>query len=140
MAYAVNQESSTVTPIRTATNKALKPVHIPGWGGYTGVIAITPDGRTVYVLASNTLTPISVATGSVRAPIPSPAGIPRSPSGDSNPPAAGCGTGSVPQPAAGGGQKLAIRLPGLMGSKPVRTCRVGIACAVPHAVISAALR
>jgi DNA-binding beta-propeller fold protein YncE len=45
-AYAVNQATSTVTPIRTATNKALKPIHIPGAGGYTGVIAISPNGKT----------------------------------------------------------------------------------------------
>jgi len=32
------------------------------------------------------------------------------------------------------------RLSGLTGLNPARTCRVGIACAVPHAVISAALR
>ena len=35
---------------------------------------ITPNGRTVYVLngASNTLTPISAATGKARAPIQLP--------------------------------------------------------------------
>ncbi len=48
-AYVVNQATSTATPIRTATNKALKPIHVPGFGGYAGVIGMAPNGKTVYV-------------------------------------------------------------------------------------------
>ncbi len=35
----------TVTPIRTATNKALTPIKV---GAYPCSIAITPDGKTAY--------------------------------------------------------------------------------------------
>jgi DNA-binding beta-propeller fold protein YncE len=36
-----------VTPIRTATNTALKAIKV---GGAPGPIAITPDGKTAYVV------------------------------------------------------------------------------------------
>ena len=44
-AYVVNRDD-TVTPINTATNKALKPIKI---GSGLNTIAITRDGKTAYV-------------------------------------------------------------------------------------------
>jgi len=53
--------ADTVTPISTATNTALTPIPV---GQYPSAIAITPDGRTAYVVndGSGTVTPISTAT------------------------------------------------------------------------------
>lgn len=48
---------ATVTPIRTATNTAGKPIHVAA-----DQIAITPDGKTAYALNENTVIPISTAT------------------------------------------------------------------------------
>ncbi|MGH3257664.1 MAG: YncE family protein, partial [Streptosporangiaceae bacterium] len=50
-----------VTPISVATNTAGRP--IPA-GREPGAMAITPDGKTLYVadVGSDTVTPISVAT------------------------------------------------------------------------------
>jgi len=63
-----NNDSGTVTPIRTATNTALAPVKV---GGHPNAIAITPDGETAYVasLASATVTPIRTATNTPLTPI-----------------------------------------------------------------------
>jgi YVTN family beta-propeller protein len=56
-----------VTPISTATNRAGRQVRI---GGDTEVLAITPNGRTVYVVSHNgTVTPISTATNRPGRPI-----------------------------------------------------------------------
>ena len=54
--------SDTVTPIRTATGKALKAIKV---GKDPDVIAITPNGKTAYVAntGSETVTPIRTATG-----------------------------------------------------------------------------
>ena len=66
--YAASDFSDTVTPIRTATGTALKPVKLRN---VISVIAITPDGKTVYVIARNsntgsgTVTAISTATSKV---------------------------------------------------------------------------
>jgi YVTN family beta-propeller protein len=49
-----------VTPIRTATNIAGKPIKV---GTYPGAIAITPDGKTAYVLNAASVTPVRTATG-----------------------------------------------------------------------------
>jgi hypothetical protein len=63
-AYVAGQ-SGTVTPILTATNTALAPVRLADGAGS---IAITPDGRTAYVIADSapgrkgTVTPIRTAT------------------------------------------------------------------------------
>ncbi len=57
-AYIV-ASSGTVTPIRTATNKALKPIQV---GAGAGDIAITPNGRTAYVSTSAGVVPINTAT------------------------------------------------------------------------------
>ena len=49
-AYVANSDSGTVTPIRTATNTALKAITV---GSTRRVaIAITPDGKTAYVANS----------------------------------------------------------------------------------------
>jgi DNA-binding beta-propeller fold protein YncE len=57
-AYVV-ASSGAVTPIRTATNKALKPIHV---GTNASGIAITPNGRTAYVTSNLGVTPINIAT------------------------------------------------------------------------------
>ena len=57
----VNQSGGTVTPIDTATNTA-GPA-ITGVGGNLGKIAITPDGKTAYVVNQlGGVTPIDTAT------------------------------------------------------------------------------
>ena len=68
IAYVVNEESGTVTPIRTATNTALPPVKV---GRAPNAIAVTPDGKTVYVAnnISDTVTPIRTATNTALRPI-----------------------------------------------------------------------
>jgi YVTN family beta-propeller protein len=57
-----------VTPIRTATNTALAPVKV---GRLPEAIAITPDGKTAYVVntGSGTVTPIQTATNTALAPV-----------------------------------------------------------------------
>ena len=72
--YVANSGSGTVTPIRTATNTALKPVKT---GRLPQAIAITPDGTTAYVTSGllgtvtrpGTVTPIRVATNTALARI-----------------------------------------------------------------------
>jgi YVTN family beta-propeller protein len=53
-----------VTPIRTATNTAGKPIKV---GAGPLAIAITPDGKTAYVanFGSASVTPIRIATNTV---------------------------------------------------------------------------
>ena len=65
--------SGTVTPIRTATNTALKPIAV---GQDPRALAITPDGTTIYVTnyQSGTVTPIRTATNTALTPIRVPAG------------------------------------------------------------------
>src|SRR4029077_19326730 len=64
-AYVTNYESNTVTPITTATNTAGKPIKV---GSRPSGIAITPDGKTAYVVDGvdhpgwGTVTPITTAT------------------------------------------------------------------------------
>ncbi len=60
-AYVVNSSSGTVTPIRTATNKAGRAINVKR---YPYAIAITPNGKTAYVTNTllNTVTPIQTAT------------------------------------------------------------------------------
>ena len=48
-----------MTPINTATNKALKPIHV---GTSANDIAITPNGKTAYVTSNVGVTPINTAT------------------------------------------------------------------------------
>ena len=65
--------SGTVTPIRTASNTALKPIAV---GQDPRALAITPDGTTIYVTnyESGTVTPIRTATNTALAPINVPEG------------------------------------------------------------------
>ncbi len=73
--YAEDQVAETVTPIRTATNTALKPVivaHDQGsfFGGKLGEFAMSPDGKTLYVThctesGINGVFPMSTATNTV---------------------------------------------------------------------------
>jgi YVTN family beta-propeller protein len=57
-----------VTPITTATNTPGKPINA---GRSPFAIAITPDGKTAYVISktSNTVTPITTATNTPGKPI-----------------------------------------------------------------------
>src|ERR1019366_4659748 len=67
-AYVVNTFLDTVTPIRTATNTADKPIKV---GSFPWDIAITPNGKTAYVVnnGSGTVTPIRTATNTAGKPI-----------------------------------------------------------------------
>ena len=58
----------TVTPIRTATNTALKPITV---GRAPDAIAVSPDGPTAYVANndSNTITPIKTAGNKALKPV-----------------------------------------------------------------------
>ncbi len=53
---------NTVTPIGTATNTAGKAIRV---GNYPGAIAITPDGKTAYVLNSGLPLPFPVSEDTV---------------------------------------------------------------------------
>ena len=65
----------TLTPISTATNTPGNPIKIPAdptiGGAYAGQLAITPDGKTAYVLSNHThsVIPISTATNKAGQPI-----------------------------------------------------------------------
>jgi YVTN family beta-propeller protein len=70
-AYVANCASGTVTPIATATDTAGPPIAV---GGFPYAIAITPDGKTAYVVSyssngSGTVTPIATATNTAGPPI-----------------------------------------------------------------------
>jgi YVTN family beta-propeller protein len=69
-AYVANFLSGTVTPIQTASNTALKPIHLASSLG-EGSLAITPDGKTVYVanVRAGTVTGIQTATNTALSPI-----------------------------------------------------------------------
>jgi DNA-binding beta-propeller fold protein YncE len=67
---------NTVIPISTATNAAGKPIHLPQGGYGPDWIAITPDGKTAYVLGRSTsghtkgkVTPVNTATTTPGKPI-----------------------------------------------------------------------
>jgi DNA-binding beta-propeller fold protein YncE len=59
----------TVTPVNTATNTPGKPIQYSPPGTAAGVIAITPDGKTVYATTGPDVTPISTATNTAGTPI-----------------------------------------------------------------------
>jgi YVTN family beta-propeller protein len=62
-----NDPGTVIIPIRTATNTALAPIKV---GGYGDAIAITPDGKTAYVASiPDTVTPIRTATNTALPPI-----------------------------------------------------------------------
>ena len=65
--YAVNNLSGTVIPIRTATNKKGKAFKV---GSGPGDIAITPNGKTAYVIINSPhVIPIDTATNKAGKPI-----------------------------------------------------------------------
>ncbi len=64
--YVVNAKTSTVTPITTATNTPGRPITV---GADPGAIAITPDGKTAYVLNSDSVTPITTAANTPGRPV-----------------------------------------------------------------------
>jgi DNA-binding beta-propeller fold protein YncE len=61
-------QTTEVTPIRTASNTALKPIRLKT-GGQTSDIVVAPNGKTLYVVTvgfgkqSSAVTPIKVTTG-----------------------------------------------------------------------------
>jgi hyaluronoglucosaminidase len=59
-AYVVNEDSGTVTPIDTATRRALKAIRV---GSYPDAIAITPDGKTAYAANDNSVSRIDIPSG-----------------------------------------------------------------------------
>lgn len=68
----------TVTPIRTATNTALRPIKLTADSFWPSIV-IAPDGRTAYVTdihgpgqPTATVTPIDLATGTPLAPMKLP--------------------------------------------------------------------
>jgi DNA-binding beta-propeller fold protein YncE len=69
-----NAEGPTgrVVPINTATGTPGNPIRI----GAGAMIAITPDGKTVYAVALNKIVPISTATNTPGQPIRLPDGLP----------------------------------------------------------------
>jgi YVTN family beta-propeller protein len=63
------QSPGSLIPISTATDKKARPIKIVG--GDPSADAITPNGKTIYVANtfSNTVTPVTVATGTAGKPI-----------------------------------------------------------------------
>ena len=58
----INNDRGFVTPINTASNKASKQIKV---GGLPNALAITPNGKTLYVVSSSPsgwVTPINTAT------------------------------------------------------------------------------
>ena len=67
-----------VTPINTATNTPGTPIRIPS--GPARAIAITPDGKTLYVVTGRPFTVIPISTATDTAGNPIRIGAPRAPS------------------------------------------------------------
>ncbi len=65
VAYVASSDSGTVTLINTVTNRVERQLKVPG----AGFIAVSPDGKTVYVTGSRGVTPISVRTGRAGRPM-----------------------------------------------------------------------
>lgn len=61
--YVANALSGTVTPIRAATNMAGPAINMGG--DHPLAMAITPNGKTLYVTSDTTVTPVSTTTGAV---------------------------------------------------------------------------
>jgi YVTN family beta-propeller protein len=82
-AYVTNENSSSVTPINTATNSAGTPITV---GSDPVGVAITPNGKTAYVtlIGSGTVVPINISAGTAGTPITvggAPFGIAITPNG-----------------------------------------------------------
>jgi len=84
-AYVVNSDAGTLVPIDLATQTAGKPIRVSVLKYPSGpsadplAVAITPDGKTAYVLTpsldpqhSSVVTPVDTATGTAGKPIPVP--------------------------------------------------------------------
>jgi len=73
--YVSSGRGGTVTPIATATNTAGEPIEVgggPGSGRGPGLIAVTPDGKTAYVVIvghPGAVVPIATATNTPGPPI-----------------------------------------------------------------------
>jgi hyaluronoglucosaminidase len=63
--------STAVTPIQVATGTAGRPIRIDGGPSLRGGLAITPNGRTIYVAnyKNGTVTPINTKNDTTREPI-----------------------------------------------------------------------
>lgn len=59
-------QMGVVTPVSTATNRPERPVRV---ACYPDAVAVSPDGKTVWVGSSNWITPISTATDKAGKPI-----------------------------------------------------------------------
>ncbi len=76
--YVVNRNGSRVTPVDTATGRLQRPIALPA-GTWPPYIAVSPNGRTVYVSSgksadngtttTSVLTPINTSTNSAGKPI-----------------------------------------------------------------------
>ena len=83
-AYLLNSDAATLTPIDLATQALGKPVKLQKGSLAKGsdgpmAVAVTPDGKTAYVLSPSldprhfsTVTPVDTATGTAGKPIPVP--------------------------------------------------------------------
>ena len=73
--YVSSGRGSTVVPVATATNTAGEPIEVgggPGSGRGPGSIAVTPDGKTAYVVIAGhpgAVVPIATATSTPGPPI-----------------------------------------------------------------------
>ncbi len=70
-AVGVNHANVEIVPVRTATNKALKPIFLSDPGEPVQVL-VTPNGKTLVVLegySKGSLNQISVATGKLLTPV-----------------------------------------------------------------------
>jgi len=69
-AYVLAQgQPALVTVIRTRTGTVVKTIPVPGPFGMTTMIAITPNGKTVYATLGTTIVPIRTADYKVLKPI-----------------------------------------------------------------------
>jgi YVTN family beta-propeller protein len=77
-AYAISPNAKTVTPIRTATDKAEKPIPIKLTVSAPGLVPVlAPNGKHIYIFDTNDWTLITINTGSNTAskPINMPFGV-----------------------------------------------------------------
>jgi DNA-binding beta-propeller fold protein YncE len=65
--YVANPNGDTVTPISTATEEPGQPIVV---GPSPDAMAVTPDSRTVLVLASTGITPVDAVTNRAGQPVP----------------------------------------------------------------------
>jgi YVTN family beta-propeller protein len=79
--WVQSELSATVTPVNAVTRRAGEPVKVPG---FASGIAITPNGKTAYVICAHGVLPINAATARAGKLIkiqPSPAYITVTPNG-----------------------------------------------------------